>query len=74
VVVFDAETGGGSRVKWSELEGTKDCTVEDHDHLVIPPGVKDARFRGTTNPGSHPVPASASAITVDFRDAQMTSA
>ncbi|MDP9280023.1 MAG: hypothetical protein M3P00_11450 [Gemmatimonadota bacterium] len=73
VVVFDAETGSGSRVKWSTLEGVKNCAA-DGDHLVIPALVKDVRFRGVTDPASHPVPAAASAISLDFRDAEVSNA
>jgi len=69
VVVFDAESGSGSRVKWANLEGTKNCTVDD-DYLVIPAGARDVRFRGATDPGSHPVPAMSSAISMDLRNVE----
>jgi hypothetical protein len=67
--VFDAESGSGSRVKWAELEGTRNCTVAD-DYLVIPAGARDVRFRGVTDPASHPVPALSSAISVDLRNVE----
>jgi hypothetical protein len=69
VVVFDAESGSGNRVSWAELEGTRNCTV-DGDYLVIPAGPRDVRFRGVTDPVSHPVPALSSAISVDFRNVE----
>jgi hypothetical protein len=69
VVVFDAESGSGSRVKWSELEGVRNCAV-DGDYLVIPAGARDVRFRGVTDPASHPVPAMSSAVSVDFRNVE----
>jgi RNA polymerase primary sigma factor len=69
VVVFDAESGSGSRVKWSELEGVTNCAV-DGDYLVIPAGARDVRFRGVTDPASHPVPAISSAVSVDFRNVE----
>ena len=69
VVVFDAESGSGSRVKWSELEAVRNCAV-DGEYLVIPASVRDVRFRGVTDPGSHPVPAMSSAVSVDFRNVE----
>ena len=73
VVVFDAETGSGNRVKWAALEGTKNCTAQG-ESLVINAKARDVRFRGTTDPASHPVPASSSAISLDFRNAEELSA
>lgn len=73
VVVFDAETGAGRRVKWASLEGTKNCHA-DGDCLVIDPKAREARFKGVTDATSHPVPASVSAISLDFRNAEATDA
>jgi RNA polymerase primary sigma factor len=70
VVIFDAETGGGTRVSWESLEAGKNCSVEDGDVLVLTPGKRQAEFTGVTDPESHPVSASSAAINVDFRAAE----
>jgi hypothetical protein len=57
---------GGTRVDWLELEATKNCTVEGTD-LIIPPNTREARFAGTTDPASHPVPANESCVSLDIR-------
>ena len=69
LVIFDAETGGGSRVEWAELEAVKNCSIDDA-HLIVSAGKRQAAFRGVTDPTSHPVPAAEAAITVDFRSAE----
>jgi len=66
VVLFDGETGTGSRVRWAELEPVKDCTVEDGT-IVVAEGKRTARFRGETDPGSHPVPVSNASVSIDFK-------
>jgi hypothetical protein len=72
-VVFGAETGGGSRVRWSTLEAVKNCRV-DGGAVQIDRGVKQATFKGSTDPASHPVPAGSSAISVELRDAHQMNA
>ena len=72
VVVFDAETGGGTRVAWQTLEAVTNCSVED-GLLVLSPGRRHAEFAGLTDPDSHPVRATDSSITVDFRAAERIS-
>jgi hypothetical protein len=68
VAIFNAETGTGQLVKWSNLEAVKGCKIEG-DYVVIPAMVREARFRGTTDPTDHPVPAADSTLSVDFRTA-----
>jgi RNA polymerase primary sigma factor len=67
VVVFQAETGGGQQVRWATLEAVKGCTQED-SRLEVAKGAREFRFRGVTDPKSHPVPAETSTIVIDFRD------
>jgi hypothetical protein len=65
-VSFLAETGGGTRVSWQELEATKNCTV-DGTEIIIPANTREARFSGKTDPASHPVPATESCVSLDIR-------
>jgi transcriptional regulator with XRE-family HTH domain len=65
-VVFVAETGGGTTVRWDRLEPISNCTVDGQD-LRIPPRRREISFRGVTDPASHPVPAHDSSIIVDIR-------
>lgn len=70
VIVFRAETGGGQQVRWDELRAVKGC-VEKEGRLVINKGARECRFQGATDPLSHPVPAEASTVFIEFRDARM---
>jgi RNA polymerase primary sigma factor len=65
-VLFVAETGGGQAVHWERIEAISGCTVEG-SNLVIPPKTREARFRGTTDRTSQPIPANESCIVVDLR-------
>ena len=62
VLKFDAETGGGSRVSWA-LEAVDNCSVVGGD-LIIPDGVRTAKFRGKSDPNTHPAPAEDTAVKV----------
>lgn len=66
VVLFEGETGAGARVAWAGLHAVKDCIVTDGT-VVVASGKRTARFRGETDPSSHPVPAAGASISVDFR-------
>ncbi len=66
ILVFTAETGGGTSVQWSAIDAQPPCTVEGST-LVIPPGIRDARFHGVSDPESHPAPAADCAVRVDLR-------
>jgi RNA polymerase primary sigma factor len=66
-VVFLGESGSRKRVKWRSLEALSDgMSVRDGDTVVIPPNVRTGKFRGVTDPGSHPTPASETVATVQF--------
>lgn len=67
-VMFVAETGGGQAVAWEKLEPVSNCTV-DGNSLRVPARRRDVKFRGITDPLSHPVPAGESSIVVDIRKA-----
>lgn len=66
VAIFNAETGAGEPVPWATLESVRGCKVSG-DQIVIPAGTREARFRGTTDPARHPVPAADSTLSIDFR-------
>ncbi len=66
VVLFEGETGSGSRIKWASLTAITDCAIDD-DKVVIANGRRSARFRGVTDVSSHPVPSASVRIAVDFR-------
>jgi transcriptional regulator with XRE-family HTH domain len=68
VVVFNAETGAGREVGWSELVAVKDCVIRDGNLLYIPAGKREATFRGVTDSKTHHVPVRESSIAIDFRD------
>jgi transcriptional regulator with XRE-family HTH domain len=65
---FLGETGGTSRVKWHELTavGPGAAVADDGETLVIAAQRRSARFRGVTDPDSHPAPAVESTATVVF--------
>jgi transcriptional regulator with XRE-family HTH domain len=71
VVLFTAETGGGTKVGWEQLEAVNNCEVDD-GRLVISTGKRQARFRGVTDATTHPVPAGQAVIGLDFRGAERT--
>ena len=66
VLVFEGETGSGTKTEWARLEPVKDCTVEKGT-LVVAPGKRTARFRGETDPATHPIPVEGASVNVDFR-------
>ena len=72
-VLFLAESGGGTPVRWESLEGDAGC-VADGRCLVIPANTRQATFTGRTDPASHPVPARESCIQVEIRDSWLESA
>ncbi len=68
VLVFAAETGGGTGAEWS-LSAVRGCSV-DGGYLVIPAGTREARFRGISDPASHPAAADDSSVSVVLRQAR----
>lgn len=65
VLVFEGETGSGSRASWA-LTPIKDCDVQG-DAIVIAPGKRTVRFRAVSDPTTHPVPATRASVRVDFK-------
>lgn len=67
-LIFLGESGGRSRVRWRELEpiGTGSTVAEDGT-LVIAPDTRTARFRGITDPDSHPAPAAQTTAALLFQ-------
>ncbi len=68
-VAFSQETGAGQAVAWRKLEAVENCTIED-GRLVIPPDTEEAKFRGETDPDTHPVDAVECSVTLVLRRAQ----
>ncbi len=67
-LVFLGESGGRSRVRWRQLEPVgSGITVSDQGVLVISPQTRTARFRGVTDPKTHPAPAAQSTATLLFQ-------
>lgn len=65
-VFFLAETGSGQPVKWARLEPVLGCSL-DNEYLLVPADTREIRFRGATDPRTHPVPAAESCVVVDIR-------
>lgn len=70
VIVFQQETGSGVPVKWKKLAGTKNCSVQEDDRLLIPADVREASFEGTSDPESHLIDARETSIAVDLRNCE----
>jgi transcriptional regulator with XRE-family HTH domain len=66
VAKFDVRSGGRPAVEWTELLATENCR-EENGNLVIEPGVRSAAFSGTTDPSTHPVPATLARLVVDVQ-------
>jgi transcriptional regulator with XRE-family HTH domain len=66
VLRFTAETGGGTTVRWSEIEPISGCVKIDGDRLQVAKGVKVAKWRGVSDPDSHPVAAADAVVAVDI--------
>ena len=67
-LVFLGESGGRSRVKWKDLQPVGGgITINDEDVLIIAPNTRTAKFRGVTDPGTHPAPAGQSTATLLFQ-------
>lgn len=69
-VVFVSDEGAGERVGWGRLEPVEACTVDGTRVTLVPTSraqVQRCRFRGTTDPTTHPLPAIESAIDVTVR-------
>jgi transcriptional regulator with XRE-family HTH domain len=67
VLRFGTESGAPVPVKWRLIEPIANCTLDSRQRLVIPPGVRTARFSATTDPATHPVGARRATVLVDLR-------
>ncbi|MBW9205379.1 helix-turn-helix domain-containing protein [Mumia sp. zg.B17] len=65
VLRFVAETGAGTTVRWAELSASSGCELLDGGRLRVAPGVKTAKFRGVSDPASHPIAAESAVVAVD---------
>jgi RNA polymerase primary sigma factor len=68
LLVFLGESGGRARVRWRELEGIgPGITVREDGSVLIAPQTRTARFRGVTDPDSHPAPAQQATASLLFQ-------
>lgn len=67
-LIFAAETGGGRRAPWS-LQAESGCEVSD-GNLIVHAGVRNARFRGISDPEKHPAPATETSVNVVLQGAR----
>jgi RNA polymerase primary sigma factor len=67
VLKFGTESGAAIPVRWDSLEDLSKCEIVDGKRIRVPAGTRTAEFRGVSDPDSHPVGASRSAVFVDFR-------
>jgi RNA polymerase primary sigma factor len=67
-MVFLGESVSRAKVKWRNLEPVGEgVSVREDDTLVIPPNVRTGKFRGETDPTSHPTaPPGETVATVQF--------
>jgi RNA polymerase primary sigma factor len=65
VLRFAAETGAGTTVRWAEITPISGCVLLDGTRLQVAPGVKTAKFRGVSDPASHPIAAADAVAVVD---------
>lgn len=60
---FNLEGGGGQRVRWLELVALEGCELRD-GALVVNAGARRAKFRGVSDPATHPIAATEVTVTV----------
>ncbi|MFD8259842.1 helix-turn-helix transcriptional regulator [Streptomyces griseoluteus] len=66
VAQLDVRSGGRPRLDWAELVAVEGCEVED-GVLRFTPGTRRAKFRGSTDVGSHPVRTTLTRLVVELR-------
>ncbi|MFF8530523.1 helix-turn-helix transcriptional regulator [Streptomyces sp. NPDC015532] len=66
VVQMDVRSGGRPRLDWAELVAVDGCEVQD-GVLRFTPGVRRAKFRGSTDVTSHPVRTTLTRLVVELR-------
>ena len=68
VVKFATESGGGIPVRWADLSALDKCVVDTAQWSVTPDsGERLIKFRGKTDPKSHPVSAEKAKAVVELR-------
>jgi len=66
-VVFLGESVSRAKVKWRSLDAVGDgVSVRDDGTFLIAPKVRTGKFRGVTDPDSHPTPANETVAMVRF--------
>lgn len=66
IVQLDVRSGGRPKLDWADLVAVEGCEVED-GVLRFTPGVRRAKFRGSTDVTSHPVRTSLTRLVVELR-------
>ena len=72
--LFQTESGPNKKVEWLSLTAVSNCEIVPENRLKIPLGRRTARFRGISDPASHPLPAGEAAVSVDLRQVEKSSA
>lgn len=67
VLRFGAETGGGVTVRWASVEAVSGCSIVDGYRLRVDAGVRKAKWKGLTDPASHPAAATDAVAVVDIQ-------
>ncbi|MFF3447200.1 helix-turn-helix transcriptional regulator [Streptomyces sp. NPDC002667] len=66
VAQLDVRSGGRPKLEWAELVAVEGCEVEDGT-LRFTPGVRRAKFRGSTDVTSHPVRTMLTRLVLELR-------
>ncbi|MFE3030170.1 helix-turn-helix transcriptional regulator [Streptomyces canus] len=66
VAQLDVRSGGRPKLEWAELVAVEGCEVEDGT-LRFTPGVRRAKFQGSTDVSSHPVRTTLTRLVVELR-------
>ncbi|MFD6998334.1 helix-turn-helix domain-containing protein [Streptomyces mirabilis] len=66
VAQLDVRSGGRPKLDWAELVAVEGCEVED-GILRFTPGVRRAKFRGSTDVTSHPVKTRFTRLVLELR-------
>ncbi|MFE6491979.1 helix-turn-helix transcriptional regulator [Streptomyces sp. NPDC057748] len=66
VAQLDVRSGGRPKLEWAELVAVEGCEVEDGT-LRFTPGVRRAKFQGSTDVTSHPVRTTLTRLVLELR-------
>ena len=70
MLVFGTVSGPTIPVSWENLETVEKCTL-DGRYLTTSKGARNVRFRGVTDPATHPVAAGRARVQLDLREVRV---